>query len=153
MDFRPRIARGMEWLDAERAGWLDRIDMSRLDVGCPCNCLLGQEFDLEKPRNKQIERVIHAWDFMQDGFDCGLHYAASLFNLSSQTRTVEWAVQHGFSIERELLDCLYDGDADVAYGVLTDQWREAILARQQQVAIANEALEQEQPQHQLATAG
>lgn len=153
MDFRPRIARGMEWLDQERPGWLDRIDMARLDVGCPCNCLLGQEFDLELPRNQRIERVNHAWDFLSDGYDCGLHYAASLYNLASNTSAVEWAVQHGFSIEPELTSLFYEGDVDVSYGVLTDQWREAILARQQQVAIANEALEQEQPQHQLATAG
>lgn len=46
---RERVELGMTWLDARHPGWIDLIDLQRLDVASPCRCLLGQvigEFDL-----------------------------------------------------------------------------------------------------------
>ena len=46
---RQRVELGMAWLDARHPGWHDLIDLDRLDVASPCNCLLGQTlggFDL-----------------------------------------------------------------------------------------------------------
>lgn len=39
-----RVAAGAAWLDAERPGWVERIDLDRLDLESPCRCILGQEF-------------------------------------------------------------------------------------------------------------
>ena len=124
MDFRPRIARGMEWLDATRPGWENRINLDRLDVGCPCKCILGQEFDLLGIEHDTT----------------GYTYAHKHYDLNRYQR--ESFGEHGYALYGEM-----------GYTNLTRQWKEAILARQQQVAIANESLEQEKPQHQLATAG
>ena len=39
-----RVEAGAEWLDANRPGWVDRINLETLDLGSTCNCVLGQEF-------------------------------------------------------------------------------------------------------------
>lgn len=37
-----RVARGVEWLDVNRPGWVDAIDLERLLLSSPCDCVLGQ---------------------------------------------------------------------------------------------------------------
>lgn len=37
-----RVARGTAWLDENRPGWIDEIDLDRLLMSSPCNCVLGQ---------------------------------------------------------------------------------------------------------------
>lgn len=39
-----RIAAGAAWLDANRPGWVDRIDLDTLRLDNPCRCILGQEY-------------------------------------------------------------------------------------------------------------
>jgi hypothetical protein len=39
-----RVAAGSAWLDANRPGWWQRIDLDTLDLGDTCNCVLGQEY-------------------------------------------------------------------------------------------------------------
>jgi hypothetical protein len=39
-----RVAAGASWLDANRPGWWQRINLDTLDLGDPCNCVLGQEY-------------------------------------------------------------------------------------------------------------
>lgn len=39
-----RVARGVALLDEKLPGWWQRIDLARLNLGSPCNCILGQEF-------------------------------------------------------------------------------------------------------------
>ncbi|MEV4271960.1 hypothetical protein [Micromonospora aurantiaca (nom. illeg.)] len=66
---RERVELGMAWLDARHPGWHDLIDLDRLDVASPCNCLLGQ--------------TLGAWDLHTVGMDvdqlaaCGLDAASS----------------------------------------------------------------------------
>jgi hypothetical protein len=38
-----RVAAGAAWLDANRPGWWQRINLDTLDLGDPCECVLGQE--------------------------------------------------------------------------------------------------------------
>jgi hypothetical protein len=38
-----RVAAGSAWLDANRPGWWQRINLDTLDLGDPCECVLGQE--------------------------------------------------------------------------------------------------------------
>jgi hypothetical protein len=37
-----RVAAGAAWLDANRPGWVERIDLETLDLGDPCRCIVGQ---------------------------------------------------------------------------------------------------------------
>lgn len=39
----PRVAKGAEWMDANRPGWFARVDISRFDIGNADRCVLGQE--------------------------------------------------------------------------------------------------------------
>jgi len=39
-----RVQAGAAWLDENRPGWIDRIDLATLDLGDPCRCVLGQEY-------------------------------------------------------------------------------------------------------------
>lgn len=39
---RARVELGMVWLDARMPGWDELIDLDRLSVEHPCDCLLGQ---------------------------------------------------------------------------------------------------------------
>lgn len=39
-----RVEAGAAWLDLNRPGWVDRIDLETLDLGEPCRCILGQEY-------------------------------------------------------------------------------------------------------------
>ncbi len=36
------VARGIAWLDANVPEWQDKIDVERLDLKYPCDCVLGQ---------------------------------------------------------------------------------------------------------------
>lgn len=40
-----RVEAGARWLDENRPGWVDRIDLDTLDLGDPCRCVLGQLWD------------------------------------------------------------------------------------------------------------
>lgn len=42
--FKRKINRGMKLLDKMRPGWDERIDLTRLDLNKPCDCVVGQEF-------------------------------------------------------------------------------------------------------------
>lgn len=37
-----RVAAGAEWLDQHEPGWVERIDLDRLDLASACRCVLGQ---------------------------------------------------------------------------------------------------------------
>ena len=39
-----RVEAGAKWLDANRPGWVDRINLKTLNLGDPCKCVLGQEY-------------------------------------------------------------------------------------------------------------
>lgn len=40
-----RVAAGAEWLDANRPGWVDLVDLDNLDMAHPYYCLLGQLYE------------------------------------------------------------------------------------------------------------
>ncbi|MFI7072076.1 hypothetical protein [Micromonospora sediminicola] len=39
-----RVELGMAWLDARLPGWDELVDLDRLNVENPCDCLLGQTY-------------------------------------------------------------------------------------------------------------
>jgi hypothetical protein len=55
-----RVEAGAAWLDANRRGWVDRIDLETLDLGDECRCVLGQEFGSwdDRPDSLNWDRTI-----------------------------------------------------------------------------------------------
>lgn len=104
---RTRVARGAALLDKTLADWDERIDLDRLDLESPCNCILGQEFTGHPEANGR------EWTAYEVGRD-------ELFvNHDNPHRA---AVEHGF--DRDVWD---------SYGSLTAEWERVILARREGV--------------------
>lgn len=76
-----RVARGAQLLDERLPGWVERIDLDRLNVVNACNCVLGQQFET---------------DGFRYGFDIGLD---KLF--AGDRRN---AARHGFLVDRSEWD-------------------------------------------------
>lgn len=99
-----RVARGAALLDNTLAGWDERIDLDKLDLASPCNCILGQEF------------AGYADDFNDDGWT---PYDAAMIELPMDG--YDDAYHYGF-------DKLY-GETTAAFRDLTAEWKRVILAR------------------------
>jgi hypothetical protein len=96
-----RVASGITWLDENRPGWLDRIDLDRLDLSSPCRCILGQEWLDESPEadpNFAFEEAFEAWNSWNDD--------------------PAWDVELGFELYRP---------SDEDYVELTAVWKSEIL--------------------------
>jgi hypothetical protein len=53
-----RVRLGAAWLDANRPGWVDRIDLETLDLSTSCGCVLGQEFgDFDRAPDEVYRRA------------------------------------------------------------------------------------------------
>lgn len=96
-----RVARGVALLDEKLPGWVDRIDLEKLDLSSACDCILGQEFD-----GKAI------WPDLL-GYDIGL---SELF-----ANVEKDAARHGFTAGAWA--------AAEAWDELEGEWRRVILAR------------------------
>lgn len=63
-----RVARGAALLDEKLPGWVDRIDLDKLDIGNPCQCVLGQTWagDVHPDSNEYLAHADdlfgHSWD-------------------------------------------------------------------------------------------
>ena len=103
------IAAGMAVLDQRAPGWLDRVDLDRLDMASGihepapglCGCVLAQVDALTKQGG--VGRYL----------DARMRLVAD-----DDVNGFEWAVAHGFN-----------SDGDVDFEALTEAWRGAILAR------------------------
>jgi hypothetical protein len=105
-----RVAAGMALLDREVPGWVDRIDLDRLDMaaagyslspGKECGCILAQIDATEQPAG------IGDYFDGRDRLALGVDY----WELS------DWSIDHGFNASGE------------SYRDLTEAWRRVILAR------------------------
>ena len=112
-EIRVRVDRGIALCDRERPGWLDHIDLDRLDLESTCRCILGQEF-AEHPDTRHYDV-----------------YLIALYELGVRS----WkAPEYGFDA--------YSEDDDVAaveYAALTAEWRRRIIARRETNALTPEA--------------
>lgn len=144
MDFRPNVERGMAWLDEHRPGWEHRIDLRRLDLDSTCDCLLGQEFDLESRHARFASRKdIWGWDVM-NGYDVGFEMIAMespFLRNEDHMATIKQARNLGFAAE-----------SDDDYEELTNTWRKAIETRLTALDIPHDKLEQQPAKTELATA-
>lgn len=63
-----RVAAGAAFLDEHEPGWVDLIDLGRLDLNHACNCVLGQAFADES-------------EWANRCYDSGYDYARARFHL------------------------------------------------------------------------
>lgn len=94
-------------LDVRRPGWVDRIDVDKLDMGDPMFDVLGQEYRREAARPQLFGSDVDA----EAAYFVG---RADLFGTSSST-----AAFYGFTVVTN-----YE-----SFGPLTEQWRRIILWR------------------------
>jgi hypothetical protein len=104
------IAAGMAVLDQRAPGWLDRIDLERLDMA----------YGVHEPSPGSCGCVLAQVDAQTRQGGVG-HYADARMRLIGDddvTTEFDWAIDHGFT-----------SDGDVDFEELTEAWRRAILAR------------------------
>ena len=77
--YRPHVERGAALLDERRPRWWERIDIGRLDIRSPENCILGQVFE-EEERAEGPRRGSTPYD-----------YGCEVLNLKCME-----AIEHGF---------------------------------------------------------
>lgn len=141
MDFRPNVERGMAWLDANRPGWERRINLARLDLNSPCNCLLGQEYDLEAKEAFRVGREDRNGYRICNGYDIGFDLLLKQNGIDDYFLGIPVAHSLGFATRH---------DAD--YPALTETWRKAIKERLAALDIPHDELEQQPAKAELATA-
>lgn len=104
----PRVAKGAALLDAKKPGWVKTIDLSSLDMGDPCLCVLGQIFGYEPNES--------GWP---PGYSQGLK---ALFNGNRQE-----CDEHGFDLTDH--DIEHGEELPAALHHLQEAWVAAILDR------------------------
>ena len=97
-----RVSRGAALLDEKLPGWVERIDLAKLDLASPCRCILGQTWDgIPDPESTPFAAHANELDlYDEDENDYG-------FNAGG----VDW-----FEDQPE-------------YDALTAEWKRVILAR------------------------
>jgi len=119
MDYIAQIAAGMSWLDQHRPGWADRVDVSVLDMVACTSCVLGQldgDYHTAGPDVPTGPRG----NYHTPGPD------VPTGPRGPRGPEAGWSLAHGFRADCDGFD---QTDARVAWGVLTAQWRCAILTR------------------------
>lgn len=95
-----RVARGAALMDDKLPGWVERIDLDRLDLHSSCNCILGQEFADHEDVDGEV------WT----GYDAA---QGALLNYADPA-------EYGF-------DLAWSEAAN--FPILTAEWKRVILAR------------------------
>ena|SRR5687767_7641676 len=95
-----RIKAGVTWLDTNAPGWRSKVDVAKLDVRYPTQCVLGQVF--KGPIGSGY------WPNGMDGFDHAYH-----------TLGMEFPVDYGFDAE----SFIGWKEMKYQYGELTAQWK------------------------------
>lgn len=98
------VAKGAAWLDENKPGWIDMINIQKLEMSNCLRCALGQIF-------RNYRNVI---DCHQDG------------DFYKGWKSVEWSREHGFEKEKVSMSGL---SREVAYSTLTLVWKKLILSR------------------------
>lgn len=85
------VARGVLWLDANRPGWRDHIEVERFDIGSPCRCVCGFEF-ADEARASTDDTILSGFDYAYRMFE-----AKPYCDEDGVPRT--WTVWHGFDAD------------------------------------------------------
>lgn len=84
-----RVAKGVAWLDANRPGWQDKIEVVRLSMPDSCRCVLGQVFAAEA----MVEDPFTPYA----GFDYALNEVVTAEEYQNADHE-NWADLHGFDL-------------------------------------------------------
>lgn len=113
IDYAERTARGAALLDAWNPDWPTLIDLSRLNVGCPWNCVLSQTAGAYE-EGQRNEFVLGS-------------YAKGMNTLGIDP---EGSSECGFVLLGDDYRLEYDGDStSPVYARLTEAWRTLITDR------------------------
>lgn len=128
------VARGTAYLDRVMPDWFTRVEILPLDLGSSCTCVLGQIFksEAEALRDQYLDAredvvielrgngVLTGSSEVTDAIDSGFGLAIRLWGMVDIQR-FSYNAAHFFG---------FDHTDNWGYGELTDQWVEAIEARQ-----------------------
>lgn len=102
-------AKGASFLDEARPGWADKVDLDRLDLGDCMSCVLGQ---------------------LYGGYVAGINSDELRLLFGHGTiGSHQLRMDHGFTLDCR---CRYR-DRGVSWAILTDAWKDLILARRKAV--------------------
>ena len=125
-DFTPYVIKGMEWLDRVKPGWEDSVDLRRLQVEVPVNCVLGQVFA------EEFTQVIQAADLIPTARDSAFHWIATYGYGGSHVDPSEC----GFDLPEDVEEYAYDMDEEYVtedyFAELTDTWKFFLNKRKEQ---------------------
>ena len=111
-----RVTRGVAWLDANVPGWVDKVEVMKLEMDSACFCVLGQVFSNESTYD------VTGSPFDDTGYDIGLDLACET-EVEAHMGISRWAIDHGFdSVE------LRDGRI-LDFDALGEIWVDVIEAR------------------------
>lgn len=85
-----RVQKGIEFLNEARPGWIDEIDLDRLYLGSPCNCILGQLFERYTYGLDQCKLAIYDGDNL--GFDVPIEEEQTTIDYDSLTKAWRQAI-------------------------------------------------------------
>lgn len=135
-EYRRRVEAGGAHLTSTMPGWLDIVDLDKLDLLLPCACVLGQLVKSVDPSadyysvDITVDRSSFSGQAELDSFDA----AAACTPLPAVTMTHEQAVARGFhcSDNGSFLD---DGGKDaIEFALLTVAWRQYIKRERKALA-------------------
>jgi hypothetical protein len=112
-----RVAQGVALLDEKLPGWVNRIDLDKLDLASTCDCILGQEFKGHPDVDMEDDGNDEGWPTASP-FDIGVR---ELFVAAQFTNPEHAARSHGFNASSPSLP----GE----FAALTAGWKRVVLAR------------------------
>lgn len=78
-----RVARGLEWLDSNVEGWVDKVEINSLRMASSCNCVLGQVFKeherVDKYNPSRLDETGYGWAMREHNIEdimLGFDFAA-----------------------------------------------------------------------------
>ena len=100
-----RVRAGVEWLDKNYPGWLDKVEVNELELEDSCKCVLGQLFS---------EEAVNSDEFT------GFGYAMNVVFDPDAEFPYDKVSRLGF-----------DSDGDVCFSALQIVWEDAISSRKE----------------------
>lgn len=131
-----RVAHGAAWLDERYPGWVDAIDLGKLNVASCHACVLGQVYTGHIPTHEQDQILAQVLEHMAErvsGFEART-FADSIrtsvsggFNvLYEKYQLKDLSAALGFSLDWE--DLGYRSTTE-QFAALTDEWTRVIISR------------------------
>lgn len=139
-----RVAKGAAWLDENHDGWIEEVELDRLDLGSECNCVLGQIVSYQSEvlgidGAGEGDDEYNEYEVYLNGFEavCVENPAwvagrksilEGIDGLSKIVLTTDEARSMGFHLLLEDRDAWFQGK-NQAWEALTTEWERTIIER------------------------